>query len=91
VARCISFTSLKGMPTLDIEIEALSVQLYNTSSLETLIKLFTNSLDGEEKTNLPLFEEFPLGTLTKIVVWLKRIYKIRRQISTEEKKNKMNA
>jgi len=76
------------MPALDIKIKALSIQLYNTSSLETLIKLFTNSLDGEEKTNLPLSEEFPLGTLTRRVVWLKRIYKIKKQISTEEKKNK---
>jgi hypothetical protein len=69
--------ALKGLPTLDIDIEALSVQLYNTSSFQTLIKLFTNSLDGEEKTNLPLPEEFPLRTLARKVARLKRIYKIK--------------
>jgi hypothetical protein len=32
IARCISFAALKGLSTLDINIDALSIQLYNTSS-----------------------------------------------------------
>jgi hypothetical protein len=47
------------------------------SSFQTLIKLFTNSLDSEEKTNLPLPEKLSLGTLTRKVAWLKRFYKIK--------------
>jgi hypothetical protein len=47
------------------------------SSFQTSIKLFTNSLDGEEKTNLPLAEEFPSGTVTKRVAWLRRVCKIK--------------
>jgi hypothetical protein len=69
--------TLKGLPTLDIDIEALFVQLYNMSSFQTLIKLFTNSSDGEEKMNLPLSEELPLGTLVRKVTRFKRIYKIK--------------
>jgi hypothetical protein len=46
----------------------------------------TNSLDGEEKTNIPLPKELPSKTLTKKVTWLRRIYKIKRQISTNEKR-----
>ncbi len=65
VARCIFFATLKGLPTLDIDIKALFVQLYNTFSLRASIELFTNSSDGEEKTNLPLLEELPSGTLTR--------------------------
>jgi len=47
------------------------------SSFQTLTKLFTNSLDGEEKTNLPLPKELSLGTLTRKVAWLRRVYKIK--------------
>jgi hypothetical protein len=79
------------MSTLDIEIKAISVQLYNTSSLQTSIKLFTNLLDGEDKTNLPLLEELPLDTLTRRVPRSRRIYKIKRQNSTKEERNKMKA
>jgi hypothetical protein len=50
---------------LDIDIEALSVQLYNTFSFQASIELFINSLDGEEKMNLPLLVELPSGTLTR--------------------------
>jgi hypothetical protein len=50
--------SLKGFTGLDIDIEALSIQLYNTSSFQTSIELFTNSLNGEEKTNFPMPKEF---------------------------------
>jgi hypothetical protein len=38
--------------------------------------LFTNSSDGEEKTNLPLLEELALGTLARKVAQLRRVYKI---------------
>jgi hypothetical protein len=69
--------ALKGLPTLDIDIKALFIQLYNTSSFQTLIKLFTNSSDGEEKTNLPLPKELPSGTLTRRIAWLKRVCKIK--------------
>jgi hypothetical protein len=48
---------LEGLLALDIDIKALSIQLYNTSSIRTSIELFTNSSDGEEKMNLPLPEE----------------------------------
>jgi hypothetical protein len=54
ITKCISFKALKGMLTLDIDIEALLVQLYNTSSFWTSIDLFTNPLNGEENINLPL-------------------------------------
>ncbi len=65
VAKCISFMALKGLPTLDIDIEALSIQLYNTSSFQTSIELFTNSSYGEEKTNLTLPEELPSRIFNK--------------------------
>jgi hypothetical protein len=80
---------LKGLLALDINIEALFVQLYNTSSLRTSIELFTNSLDGEEKMSLPLLEELPSRTLTKRVAWLRRICKFTRQILVEKKKYKI--
>jgi hypothetical protein len=54
--------TLKGLLALDINIEALFIQLYNTFSFRTSIELFTNSLDGEEKTNLPLPKELPSRT-----------------------------
>jgi hypothetical protein len=38
--------------------------------------LFTNSSDGEEKTNLPMLEELALGALARIIAWLKGVYKI---------------
>ncbi len=69
--------ALKGLVALDIDIEALSVQLYNTSSFQTSIDLLTNSSDGGEKTNFPLSKELPSGTLTRRIVWLKRVYKIK--------------
>ncbi len=68
----ISFAALKGLSAVDIYIDALSIQLYNTSSFWTLIELFTNSLDGEEKTNLPMPKELASGTLARIVAQLKR-------------------
>jgi hypothetical protein len=39
--------------------------------------LFTNSSNGEEKTNVPLLKELSLGTLIRRVAWLRRIYKIK--------------
>jgi len=71
--------SLEGLPALDIDIEALSIQLYNMSSFRTSIELFTNSSDGEEKMNLPLLEELASGTLAKRVAWLRRVYKIKNK------------
>jgi len=62
---------------LDINIEALSVQLYNMSSFQTLIEFFKNSLDGEEKTNLPIPQELRLGTLAKRITQLKKVCKIK--------------
>jgi hypothetical protein len=81
--------ALKGLPTLDIDIEALFVQLYNTFSFQTSTKLFTNSSDGEEKTNLPLLEELPLGTLTRRVAWLKRVCKIKDKFQLKLRKRKI--
>jgi hypothetical protein len=59
--------ALNGPPALDKDIEALSIQLYNTSSLQTSIALFTNSSNGEEKMNLPLTKELPSMNLIKKV------------------------
>jgi hypothetical protein len=69
--------ALKGLSALDIDIETLSIQLYNTFSFQTSIKLFTNSSNGEEKMNLPLPKEFPLRTLARRVSQLRRVYKIK--------------
>jgi hypothetical protein len=41
--------------------------------------LFTNSSDGEEKMNLPMPEELPLGTLARKVARLKKVYKIKNR------------
>jgi hypothetical protein len=59
--------SLKGLPALDKYLKALSIQLYNTSSLRTSIALFINSSNEKEKSNLPLTKKLPSGTLTKRV------------------------
>jgi hypothetical protein len=59
--------ALNGPPALDKDIKALSIQLYNTSSLLTSIALFTNSLNGEEKMNFPLTKELPLRNLMEKV------------------------
>jgi hypothetical protein len=69
--------ALKSLLALDINIEALSIQLYNMSSFRTSIELFTNSLNGEEKMNLPMPKELVLGTLAKRVAWLRRDCKIK--------------
>jgi hypothetical protein len=52
----VSFTTWKGLSTLDINIKALSIQLYN-KSFRTSIKLFTNLSNGEEKMNFPIPEK----------------------------------
>jgi len=44
--------ALKGMPTFDIDMEALFIQLYNTSSPLTSLLLFTNSSD-ERRRGIP--------------------------------------
>jgi hypothetical protein len=57
--------------------EALFVQLYNMSSLQTSIIFFTNLSDGEEKTNLLMLKELTLRTLVKKIAWLRMVYKIK--------------
>jgi hypothetical protein len=59
------------------------------SSFRTSRKLFTNSLDGDEKTNLPLLKEFPSRTITKKVAGLKRGYKIKEKFQLKEKRRKI--
>jgi hypothetical protein len=59
--------TLKGLPALDINIDAIFVHLYNMSSFQTSIELFTNSLDGEKKMNLSMPEELASGTLARKV------------------------
>jgi hypothetical protein len=65
--------ALKGLLALDIDIKALSIQLKSTSSFQTLIELFTNSSNGEEKTNLPMLKEIALRTLIRKVACLKKV------------------
>jgi hypothetical protein len=79
----------KGLLALDIDIEALSIQLYNTSSFRTLIKLFTNSLDDEEKMNFPILEELTSRTLARRVAWLWRVCKIKDKFQQKLKKIKI--
>jgi hypothetical protein len=74
---------------LDINIEALSVQLYNTSSFRISIELFTNSLDGEEKNNLQVLKELPSRTLTRRITWSRKVYKMKRQIPVEIEQKKI--
>jgi hypothetical protein len=38
--------------------------------------LFTNSLDGKEKTNLPMLEELASRTLARRIAWLTKVCKI---------------
>jgi hypothetical protein len=81
--------ALKGLSTLDINIEALSVELYTTFSVQTSIKLFTNSSNGEEKRNFPLPKELPSRTLTRRITQLKRVYKIRNKFQLKERRRKI--
>jgi len=74
---------------LDINIEALSVKLYTTFSVQTSIKLFTNSSNGEEKRNFPLPKELPSRTLTRRITQLKRVYKIRNKFQLKERRRKI--
>jgi len=84
---------LKGLLALDIDINALFVQLYNTSSFQTSIELFTSSSNGEEKMNLPMHEEFTSRTLVRRIAQLRRVYNIKKHISIkiEKKKNRNRA
>jgi hypothetical protein len=52
---------------LDIDIDAIFVQLYNMSSVQTSIELFTNSSNGEKKTNLPMPKKLTSRTLARRV------------------------
>jgi hypothetical protein len=58
---------MKGLLALDINIEALFVQLLYMSSFQTLLELFTNLSNGEEKMNLLMLKEFTSRTLTRKV------------------------
>jgi hypothetical protein len=71
--------ALKGLLALDIDIDALSIQLYNMSSFRTSIELFRNSSDDEEKTNIPVPKELASGTLTRIITRLRRVYNIKNK------------
>ncbi len=66
----------KGFADLDVNRKALSIQLYNTSSFQTSIELFTNSLDGEEKTNFPMPKELTSRTSARRVARLRKVCKI---------------
>ncbi len=70
------FCGSKGFTDLDVNRKALSIQLYNTSSFRTSIELFTNSLDGEEKTNFPMPKELTSRTSARRVAWLRKVCKI---------------
>jgi hypothetical protein len=50
-------------------------------------------LDVGENTNFPLPKDISSGTLTKIVVWMRKVCKIFKQSSVEgeKKKNTMRA
>jgi hypothetical protein len=72
--------ALKGLPALDIDIDALFVQLYNISSFQTSIELFINSLDGEKRTNLLMPQELASRTLARRVAQLRRVYNIKDKL-----------
>ncbi len=74
---------------MDINIEALSIQLHDTSSFQTSIEFFINSSDDEEKTNLPMLEELALGTLTKRITELRKVYKIKGRFKIKLKRRKI--
>jgi hypothetical protein len=61
------FWALKGLLALGIDIKVISIQLYNTSSFQTSINLFTNSLDGEEKMNFLMPKDLTSRTLARKV------------------------
>jgi hypothetical protein len=63
------------------------------SSFQTSIELFTSSSNGEEKTNLPMPEEFTSRTLVRRIAQLRKVCNIEKQISTkiEKKKNRNRA
>jgi hypothetical protein len=58
-------------------------------SFRTLIELFKNSLNGEEKTNLPMHEELALGTIARKVSQLRRVCKIRDNFHIKLKRRKI--
>jgi hypothetical protein len=72
--------ALKGLPALDIDIDALFVQLYNISSFRTSIEFFINSLDGEKRTNLLMPQELASRTLARRVAQLRRVYNIKDKL-----------
>jgi hypothetical protein len=61
------FWALKGLLALGIDIKVISIQLYNTSSFQTSINLFTNSLDGKEKMNFLMPKDLTSRTLARKV------------------------
>jgi hypothetical protein len=75
------FSDLEGLANIGCKHRGLIHPINNTSSLRTLIKLFTNSSNGEEKMNFPLPKELVSRTLIRKVARPKRVYTIKRQIS----------
>jgi hypothetical protein len=68
---------MKGLLALDIDIDALSIQLYNTSSSQTSIELVKNSSNGEEKTNLLMPKELASKTLAKRAAQSRKVFNIK--------------
>ncbi len=58
-------------------------------SFQTSIKLFKNSLDGEEKINLPMLEELTLGTLTRRITQLRKVYNIKYRFKLKLRRRKI--
>jgi hypothetical protein len=79
---------MKGLLALDINIEALFVQLLYTSSFQTLLKLFTNLSNGEEKMNLLMLKELTSRTLTRRVARLRKVYKIKDKFQIKLRRKK---
>jgi hypothetical protein len=54
--------------------------------------LFTNSSNGEEKTNLPMHEELASRTLARRITWLRRVCNIKDifqlKLKRKEKRNR---
>jgi hypothetical protein len=81
--------ALKGLLVLDIDIDALFVQLHNMSSFRTSIELFTNSLDGEKKTNFPMPEELVSGSLAKKFAQIRKVYNIKNKLQQKLRRRKI--
>jgi hypothetical protein len=58
-------------------------------SFQTLIELFTNSLDGEEKMNLLMPKELTSRTLARRVAQLRIVYKIKDTFKIKLRRRKI--